>query len=123
MDKEELKARTKKFALRVINLVNALPKTGNVIGTQLLRSGTSVGANYRAVCSSKSKADFISKLGTVVEETEESAFWLEIIIESYLIKRELVENLLHEAYEILAIIVPSKLTAQRNCPKFQKRKI
>ena len=125
MNKEELKERTKKFALRVSKLTDVLPKIskGYTVSNQLNRSATSVASNYRAACRSKSKLEFISKLGQVEEETDESAFWLEIIIESNLMKRELVENLLHEAYEILAIIVSSKLTAQRNCPEFQKRKI
>lgn len=116
MDKEELKTRTKKFALRVINLVNALPNTraGNVIGSQLLRSGTSVGANYRAVCFSKSKADFISKLGTVIEEADESAFWMELIIESKLMEKNLVEKLLNETYEIVAIMVSSRKSSMKN---------
>ncbi|RLC36104.1 four helix bundle protein [Candidatus Falkowbacteria bacterium] len=116
MNKEELKARTKKFALRVINLTNALPNTkaGNVISSQLLRSGTSVGANYRAVCLSKSKADFISKLGIVVEEADESAFWMELIIESKLIPEFLINNLLNETYEIVAIMVSSRKSAMKN---------
>ena len=113
MDKEELKTRTKRFALRVINLANALPntKTGNIIGSQLLRSGTSVGANHQAVCLAKSKADFISKLGIVVEEVDESAYWMELIIESKIMPEDLVEDLLHEAYEIVAIMIASRKSA------------
>ena len=82
MNKEELKARTKKYALRIIKLVEALPKTttGRTIGNQLIRSGTSIGANYRAALRARSKLEFIAKLGIVVEEADESAFWLEIII-------------------------------------------
>ena len=116
MNKEDLKARTKKFSLRVINLVNALPKTrtGNVIGHQLLRSGTSVGANYRATCLGKSKADFISKLGTVIEEADESAFWMELIIESNLMPKKLVKDLLNETNEIVAIMVASRKSAMKN---------
>ena len=116
MDKEELKARTKRFALRVINLVNVLPNTklGNVIGSQLLRSGTSVGANYRATCLGKSKADFISKLGTVIEEADESAYWMELIIKSNLMSENLIKNLLNEAYEIVAIMVSSRKLAMKN---------
>lgn len=80
MTKEELKDRTKKLGLRIIKLVDALPRTNSarVIGNQLIRSGTSVGANYRAACRARSKAKFISKLGTVVEEADESGFWLEL---------------------------------------------
>jgi four helix bundle protein len=88
MDKQELKVRTKNFALRIIKLTEALPKNsaGRVIGNQLLRSGTAVGANYRAVCRARSKQEFIAKLGIVVEESDESCFWLELIVESGLIK-------------------------------------
>ena len=79
MDKLELKQRTKKFAIRIVRLVQSLPKTNiaNVIGNQLLRAGTAVGANYRAACRARSKIEFIAKLGIVVEEADESCFWLE----------------------------------------------
>lgn len=112
MNKEELKKRTKNFALRIIKLVNALPKnqTGLVIGNQILRSGTSVAANYRAVCRARSKADFISKLGVVIEESDETTFWLELIIESELLRPESIELLLKESNEITAIMVSSKNT-------------
>jgi four helix bundle protein len=114
MTKEEMKARTKKFALRVIKLVESLPniKTANVIGHQLLRSGTSVGANYRAACRAKSTADFISKLSIVEEEADESIFWMELLVESGLIKRSLLESLLDEADQILAIIVSTIRTSK-----------
>ncbi len=84
MQKEELKFRTKQFAIRVIKLVEALPKNkiGHVLGKQLLRSATSVAANYRAACRARSKADFISKVAIVEEEPDESLFWLELIAES-----------------------------------------
>jgi four helix bundle protein len=106
--------RTKEFALRIIKLVNALPKTipGRSIGGQLMRSGTSVAANYRAACRGRSKAEFIAKLGTVEEEAEESAFWLEVIIESDLMKENLVSDLLREAGELTAIMASSKITAR-----------
>jgi four helix bundle protein len=83
MDKEELKRRTKAFALRVMTLVDHLPNNskGRVLGDQLLRSGTSLGANYRAACRSRSTAEFISKLGNVLEEADESAYWMELIVE------------------------------------------
>jgi len=112
MDKEDLKKRTKNFALRVIRLVNSLPnsKAGYAIGNQLIRSGTSIGANYRAVCRAKSKPDFIAKLGTVIEEADESVFWLELIIEGNLMRKYLVDPLLKEANEITAIMVASKKT-------------
>jgi len=110
MTEDELKQRTKQFALRIIKLVNALPNTtaGRTIGNQLIRCGTSTGANYRAACRGRSKADFVAKLGIVEEEVDESAFWLEVIIESGLMKKELVESLLKEADEITAIIVASR---------------
>lgn len=86
MNEEQLKVRTKKFALRVMRLVAALPKTveGRAIGNQLIRSGTSVGANYRAACRARSKAEFIAKLGIVEEEADESGFWMELIQKSKL---------------------------------------
>lgn len=115
MTEAELKQRTKNFALRVIKLVNALPKdaAGKAIGGQLIRSGTSVAANYRAACRGRSKAEFIAKLGIVEEEADESCLWLELIIESELMKKNLVEELLKEANEITAIIVASKLSAKK----------
>ena len=108
-----MKRRTKRFALDVIQLVSTLPKTteGRVVGNQLIRSGTSVGANYRAACRGKSKADFISKLGIVEEEADESCYWLEIIIEGKILVQLEVETLLKEANEITAIIVASRKTA------------
>ena len=119
MTPEELQRRTKQFALRVIKLVKALPKnsTGWTIGGQLIRCGTSVGANYRAVCRSRSDAEFISKLGIVVEEADESGFWIEIIIESGLIKKELVGPLLKEADELTAIMAASRKSAQKKKSK------
>jgi len=116
MTQDEMKARTKKFALRVIRLVESLPdtKTANVIGNQLLRSGTSVGANYRAACRAKSTADFISKLSIVEEENDESIYWMELLIESETVKENLLQNLMKEADEILSIIVSSIKTLKEN---------
>lgn len=115
MDKNDLKARTKNYALRIIKLVNALPKniTGYAVGKQLIRSGTGVAANYRAACRARSQAEFISKIGIVIEEADESAFWLELIIESGLMKKELIEPLLKETDEIIAIMVTSSNTARK----------
>jgi four helix bundle protein len=92
MTKEELKTRTKQFALLIIKLVELLPNTkaGNTIGNQLIRAGTSVAANYRAACRTRSNADFISKITIVEEESDESLFWLEIIDESNLLKNEIL---------------------------------
>ncbi|MBM4069603.1 MAG: four helix bundle protein [Planctomycetes bacterium] len=113
MTEAEMKQRTKQFALRVIKLVNALPRTtaGNTIGRQLVRSGTSVGANYRAACRGRSRADFVAKLGIVEEEADESGFWLELVIDSGLLSQKLVQPLLKEAQEIVAIMVASRKTA------------
>ncbi len=96
MDKKEMKQRTKKFALRVIRLVESLPKgrTASVIGGQLLRAGTSVGANYRAACRAKSTADFISKMGTVEEEADESIYWIELLVESGIVRIDTVKDLM-----------------------------
>jgi len=116
MNERELKDRTKQFALRVIRLVAALPKTieGKAIGRQPVSSGTSVGANYRSACRGRSRAEFIAKLGIVEEEVDESAFWMELIIENELLKNELVEPLLKEANELVAIMVSSRKSARES---------
>src|SRR5437763_12208792 len=123
MNEKGLLQRTKMFALRIIKLVNALPNTvsGRAIGNQLIRSGTSVGANYRAACRGRSKPEFIAKLGTVEEEADESGFWMELIIESELMEQRLVADLLNEANELTAIMASSKITA-RNRLKIANRK-
>lgn len=116
MDKEELKRRTKQFALRVVRLVEALPRgrTADVLGRQLLRSGTSVGANYRAACRAKSTADFLSKMGTVEEEADESLYWMELLIDARIVKADLLESLMKEGDELLAITVASIITARKH---------
>ena len=116
MMEDELKQRTKQFSLRIIKLVQALPNNiiGQTIGKQLIHSGTSVGANYRAVCRARSGKEFIAKLGIVIEEADESAFWLELIIENSLIKQNLVDSLLKETDEIISIMVKSSHTATTN---------
>ncbi len=116
MTEKELLQRTKNFALRVIKLVNALPDNtvGRAIGNQLIRSGTSVAANYRAACRGRSKAEFTAKLGTVEEEADESCLWMELIIESGLMEEQLVVSLLQEANEITAIMAASKISARSN---------
>jgi four helix bundle protein len=116
MNEHELQQRTKQFALRVMKLVAALPKSieGRAIANQLVRSGTSVGANYRAACRARSKAEFIAKLGVVAEEADESAFWMELIIDGNLIDKERVESLLKEADELVAITVASRKSALAN---------
>ena len=114
VNKEALKLRTKQFALHIIELVQSLPKNAkaDVIGRQLLRSGTSVGANYRSACRARSTADFIAKMGIVEEEADESLFWMELLIENKIIKKENLEPSMKEADEILAIIVASIKTAK-----------
>lgn len=125
MDESELKRRTKVFGLRIFKLVDALPKNlqGRAIGNQLVRSGTSVGANYRAACRARSRAEFISRLGVVEEEADESAYWMEMIIEAELVKPALVKSLLAEANEIVAIITASRISAAKRPIKNQKSKI
>ena len=121
MNEREMIARTKRFALRIMKLVGALPKSiqGRAIASQLMRSGTSVAANYRAACRSRSKAEFIAKLGTVEEEADETAFWLELIIEGSLLTAAQVQPLLVEAGEIVAITAASKKTASATLAKSQ----
>ncbi len=109
MNEQEFKARTKQLALRVVRLVQQLPQTriADVIGKQLLRSATSVGANYRAACRAKSTADLIAKLGIVEEEADETLYWLELLIESGLMTAEKLKSLMQEATEILAMTLAS----------------
>jgi four helix bundle protein len=113
MTEQELKQRTKEFALRVMRLVRSLPKTveGRTIGGQLIRSGTSVGANYRAACRARSAADFVAKLAIVEEEADESVYWMELIVAGGLLARERVESLLQEANELVAIATSSRRSA------------
>ena len=116
IDSLELKARTKEFAKRVIRLCRSLPnrEEARLIRGQLFRSGTSVGANYRAVCRARSKADFISKMGIVLEETDESLYWMELLVETDIVKRELLASLMDEADQLVAIWVASLNTAKDN---------
>lgn len=113
---EELKSRTKKFAIRIIKMFRTLPKTeeARIIGKQVLRSGTSVAANYRAVCRARSKAEFISKIGIVVEEADETLFWLELLIETEIVSKNRMIDLTNEACELLAIFAASQRTAKQN---------
>lgn len=112
----DLKARTKAFAIRVIRLVNSLPRSraADVIGHQLLRCATSVGANYRAACRGRSTAEFCSKLGIVEEEGDEAIYWLELLAETGIVKAELLTPLHEEANEIVAMVVASIKTAKAN---------
>jgi four helix bundle protein len=119
MTKEELKKRTKQFALSIMKLVEDLPNTkaGNTIGYQIIRSGTSVAANYRAACRARSNADFISKICIVEEECDETLFWLELILEANLLGKEKLKDILKEADELTAIFTASGKTARQNNPK------
>ncbi len=119
MTQEELKQRTRKFALRIIRLVESLPKgrTAEVIARQLLRSGTSVGANYRAACRAKSTRDFISKMGIVEEEADESLYWMEVLSEADIVESEKLALLMKETDELLAIVVASLKTARKKSKK------
>jgi len=116
MNEDDLKRRTKEFAVRIMRLADALPNTvsGRAIGGHLVRAGTSVGANYRAACRGRSKAEFEAKLGIVVEEADESAYWLELIIEGNLLSKNRVASLVKEAEELAAIMVASIQTSQVN---------
>jgi len=113
MNESEMKQRTKEFALRVLKLADALPKTrsGNAIAAQIVRSGTSVAANYRALCRAKSRADFVNKTSIVEEEADESCFWLELLVAAGLLGIRRVQPLLREGDEITAILVASRKTA------------
>ena len=116
MNAEEMKNRTKAFSLRVIQLVKALPKSSvaRILGDQLLRSATSVAANYRAACKGRSRAEFIAKLGTVEEEADECQLWIEMIGDAGLMHRQLLGALLGEAKELTAIVAASRKSAFRN---------
>ncbi len=109
MTPDELKRRTKNFGLAVIRLCDTLPQTRSsaIVANQLIRSATSTGANYRAVCRARSDPDFVSKLGVTLEEADESVYWLEIILESKMKKPEEVQPLLNEGNEIVSILVAS----------------
>jgi len=113
-DSEALKLRTKKFAMRVLTLYRALPRTqeARILGAQLLRSSTSIGANYRAACRGRSRAEFVAKLGIVLEEADETVFWLELIQEAAIFPEEKMRSLCKEANELVSIFVSSIRTAK-----------
>ena len=113
--RDELKQRTKMFALRVIKVFQSLPKTteAQIIGKQLLRSATSIAANYRAACRARSNAEYYSKISIVIEETDETMFWLELLWESNIVKQELLQKLYDENEEILKIVVVSRKNSQK----------
>lgn len=115
----EMQKRTKQFAIQVVRFYGKLPKTdeARVLGRQLLRAGTSVAANYRAACRAKSGADFISKLGTTVEEADESVLWLELLEGAGVCKKDQMAGLLDEADQLMRILATSLATARRNAPR------
>jgi four helix bundle protein len=119
---EALKARTKKFAIRIIHMSQSLPKTneGRVIGNQLLRAGTSMAANYRATCRARSRAEFLAKLGIVVEEADETVFWVELLEETGILFGESLSALKTEANELLAIFAASQVTTRSNNASLKK---
>src|SRR6478752_4243913 len=114
-NKLDLKTRTKAFALRILKLVDTLPKTtaGRALASQIVRSGTSVAANYRAACRARSTADFIAKMGIVEEEADETLFWLELLGESELVSATKLAAIKQEANELIAITIASIKTARR----------
>ncbi len=114
MSFEDLRKRTKQLGLGIIRMAETLPRTSTsfVIARQLIRSGTSVGANYRAACRARSHAEFIAKLGIVEEECDESLYWMEMLVESGLVNPEKVKEVMKEGTEILAVIVASRKTAK-----------
>ena len=114
MDAEELKKRPKQLGLRIIKLIESLPssKAENVIGNQLLRSGTSVGANYRSACRARSKPDFISKASISIEEADESLYWMEMLVEAEIMPKEKLAALMKETNESVAILTASLKTAR-----------
>src|SRR6266481_10229977 len=116
MTTDELKQRTKNFAVRVTRLVDALPSTvkGRAIANQIIRSATSVAANYRAACRARARAEFIAKIGVVKEEADETAFWLELIIDTDVCGQSQIEPLLREAGELVAIMAASRKSAIGN---------
>jgi four helix bundle protein len=116
MTTKDLKDKTKKFSLRIIKLADNLPqtRTGTVIAKQIVRSATSIGANYRAACRARSKADFISKITIVEEEADETMYWLEIINEASLISSNRLKDLIKEPDELVAIFTSSGKTAKLN---------
>ena len=118
---EQMRERTKKFALRIVKLFRFLPRSAEaqVMGKQLLRSGTSVAANYRAVCRARSSAQFLAKMGIVIEEADETVFWLELLVESVIARAKQMDKLFQEANELLAIFAASAQTARRKYVRAQ----
>jgi four helix bundle protein len=121
MDAEGLKNRTKEFAHRCVKLSLALPEgfLGNHIRRQLIRCATSVASNYRATCLAQSRATFLSKLSIVLEEADESIFWMEFLVDEHQLEKHLVDPLLEEARELAAIFVAARKTARNRASEFE----
>jgi four helix bundle protein len=121
---EQLRDRAKQFAIRMVTLFRAIRTTeeGRICGRQLLRSATSVAANYRAVGRARSRAEFISKIGVVVEEMDETVFWLEFVADSNIISKSRLRELLKEANELLAIFAASQRTARNRATKMDAKR-
>jgi four helix bundle protein len=119
---ETLKKRTKSFAIRIVKLYRALPNTGEakVIGNQFIRSGTAIAANYRASCRARSTAEFIAKIGVVVEEADEIVFWLEMLVDCDIFSESKMKEMIQEGNELLAIFAASQLTSKKNSKKYKK---
>ena len=124
MTEQEFKVRTRQIALRIVRLVESLPRsdTAGVIGKQLLRSGTSIGANYRAACRGKSRADLVHKLSIVEEEADESLYWIELLIDAKLVLERKVVPLVNEINEVLAMTVASIKTLRGGAVRNPKSK-
>lgn len=122
MDEQQFKERTRNVALRIIRLVDALPtpRAAEVIGRQLLRCGTSIGANYRAACRGKSAADMVAKLAIVEEEADEAIYWTELLIDARLVAKNRLASLIDELNQIVAMIVASQRTLRRGIAKRKK---
>jgi four helix bundle protein len=116
MNADELRRRTKSLAVNVINFVDSLPRDRSldVIGKQLIRSATSVAANYRAACRSRSRADFINKIGIVEEEADETLFWIEMLTATHKVNSASVKGMLDEADQLLRIFAATQITAKAN---------
>jgi four helix bundle protein len=116
MNPEQLRRRSRQFAVDVVRFCRTLPRTdeARIVGRQLLRSGTGIGSNYRAACRPRSDADFIAKLGIAIEESDETGFWLEVIVEAEIVKARTTEALYRECDELTRILVASRETARRN---------
>jgi len=123
--KKDLQERTKQFGLRAVRLVDSLPrrKSATVIGNQLLRSATSVGANYRAACQGRSRTDFIAKLSIALEEADESLYWLDMLKDAGLVPAPKIASLIDEANQLVAILTTSQKTARANNRSFPKSKL